>query len=66
LIAVRLSEANGADATSIAAAISAADALIGGLIVPPVGSGFLDPNVTGTVTDELDAWLNANECNSTP
>jgi hypothetical protein len=64
LIAARLSIANGADGTPIAAAVAAADAMIGSLVVPPIGSGILDPSVTGTLTDELDTWLNANECNS--
>jgi hypothetical protein len=46
LIAAKLNIANGADPTDVAAAIAAADALIGGLIIPPVGAGFLDPSAT--------------------
>jgi hypothetical protein len=65
LIAAKLSVANGADPSAIAAAIAAADAMIGNLVIPPVGNGFLDPTVTQALNDELDAWLNANECNST-
>jgi len=65
LIAAKLSIANGADPTPIAATIAAADALIGNLVVPPVGNGFIDPNVSGPLTDALDTWLNTNECNST-
>ena len=65
LIAAKLSIANGADATAIASTVAAADALIGLLVVPPVGSDFLDPSVTDTLTKALDVWLNANECNST-
>lgn len=64
MIAVKLSIANGADGSSIAAALSAADALVGGLIVPPVGGDFLDPSITGTLTDELDTWISTHECNS--
>jgi hypothetical protein len=41
LIAAKLNIANGADGTSINATISQADALIGNLIVPPVGSDSL-------------------------
>ena len=41
LIAAKLNIANGADSTDIAQAISDADALIGSLVVPPVGGGFL-------------------------
>jgi hypothetical protein len=44
LIAARLNIANGADATpAVAAAIGAADALIGGLVIPPVGTDSLSP-----------------------
>lgn len=68
LIAVRLSIANGADASSIAGAIAAADLLIGSLVVPPVGAGTLDPStLIDGVTGTLDDWLNANDCsNPTP
>ena len=65
LIAAKLSVANGAVPTpAVAAAIAAADALIGGLVVPPIGGGFLDPSVTGTLTGTLDDWLNANDCSN--
>ena len=51
LIAAKLNVAAGADPTSIAADIANADALIGSLVVPPVGSGFLAPSLTsGLVT----------------
>jgi|KBSMisStandDraft_5_1062788.scaffolds.fasta_scaffold39192_3 hypothetical protein len=65
LIAVRLSILNGADGSSIAGAIAAADLLIGGLVVPPVGTDFLDPNITGALTATFDEWISTNECNST-
>jgi hypothetical protein len=65
LIAAKLSIANGADPTPVAATIAAADALIGGLVVPPIGGGFLDPSLTDALTSALDDWLNAFECNST-
>lgn len=56
LIAAKLNIANGADGTDVAGAIAAADALIGGLVVPPVGSGFLAPKNTSALTSTLDAF----------
>jgi hypothetical protein len=58
LIAAKLNIANGADGTSVAAAIAAADALIGGLVVPPVGAGSLPPSATGSLTSTLDSFNN--------
>ncbi|HKH63346.1 MAG TPA: hypothetical protein VKA49_21035 [Flavitalea sp.] len=46
LIAAKLNIANGSDPSAIAATIAAADALIGDLVVPPVGGGFLNPFIT--------------------
>ena len=57
LIAVKLNVANGADGSAVAAAITAADALIGGLVVPPVGGGFLHPSLTGALTQTLDNYI---------
>jgi len=54
----------GSDPTPIAGVIPAADALIGNLLVPPIGGGFLDPSVTGTLTSALDDWITANDCSS--
>ena len=56
LIAVKLNIANGADGSSVAAAVAAADALIGGLVVPPVGSGFLHPSATRGLTTTLTSY----------
>jgi len=53
LIAAKLNIANGADGTAIEGTISAADALIGDLVVPPVGNGSLAPSVTDTLTTIL-------------
>jgi uncharacterized repeat protein (TIGR01451 family) len=53
LIAVKLNIANGADPTDVAQAVADADALIDGLVVPPVGSGFLAPGDTSTLVDAL-------------
>jgi hypothetical protein len=58
LMAAKLNVANGADGTSVAAAIAAADALIGNLIVPPVGAGSLPPSATSSLTGTLDSFNN--------
>lgn len=58
LIAAKLNIANGADGSTIAQSIAAADALIGGLVIPPVGSGSLSPGVTSTL---ITALTNYNE-----
>jgi hypothetical protein len=44
LIAARLNVLAGADDSAIAATLTAADAAIGGLVIPPVGSDFVAPN----------------------
>jgi hypothetical protein len=54
LVSAKLNIANGVDGSSIASAIAAADALIGSLVVPPVGSGALAPSQTGALTQALD------------
>jgi len=58
LIAAKLNIANGADPSAITPYTTAADALIGGLVVPPVGSGYLAPSVTSSTTQSLDDWNN--------
>jgi hypothetical protein len=40
----------------IARCIADADALIGGLAVPPIGTGFLDPSVTDSLTTCLHTY----------
>lgn len=56
LIAANLNILNGADPTDISATITAANALIGALIVPPVGSGFLAPSATSALTQALEQY----------
>jgi hypothetical protein len=63
LIAAKLNVANGADPTDADAAIAAADALIGGLVIPPVGSGSLPNSATGSLITSL---TNYNEGTSGP
>ncbi len=56
LIAAKLNVANLADDTAVAAAIAAADALIGGKVVPPVGSDSLTPGSVSALVDALAKW----------
>jgi hypothetical protein len=53
LIAAKLNIAAGSDGSSIAQAISDSDALIGGLVIPPLGSGYLAPSSTSTLITTL-------------
>jgi cysteine-rich repeat protein len=55
-IAAKLNVANGADPAAAASSIAAADALIGALVVPPVGNGYLKPSATSALTAALDAY----------
>jgi hypothetical protein len=41
-------------------AITAANALIGGLVIPPIGNGELSPSLTGTLTNFFDDYNNGN------
>jgi hypothetical protein len=52
LIAAKLNVASGA--SPVPGAIASADALIGGKVVPPVGSGFLSPASTSTLIGQLN------------
>ena len=58
LITVKLNACNGSNTANVAATIAAADALIGNLVVPPVGGGFLAPNLTSALTQTLDDYNN--------
>jgi hypothetical protein len=58
LIATKLNVLGGADPTAAASAIASADALIGGLVVPPIGTGSLPPNQTSSLTQTLDDYNN--------
>lgn len=53
LIATKLNLAGGADPTVIAGDVATADALIGTLVVPPIGSGSLKPSITSGLTTAL-------------
>lgn len=56
LIAAKLNIANGSDGSAIAADIAAADALIGNLIIPPIGSDYLAPGSTSALTTALSNY----------
>jgi cysteine-rich repeat protein len=56
LIAAKLNVANGAPDDDIADAIADADALIGDLVTPPIGDGYLDPSVTSELNDTLEEF----------
>lgn len=58
LIATKLNICNGSNPANIQSTINAADALIGGLVVPPVGSGSLSPGSTSSLTNTLDNFNN--------
>lgn len=70
LIGAKLNLANGANPSSIAGTIAAADAQIGVLVIPPVGSGYLHPSTTSSKTQMLDDFNNGvlgpGHCGSTP
>lgn len=53
LIAAKLNIANGADPTAVQQSVISADGMIGGLIVPPIGNGYLSPSQTSELNDTL-------------
>ncbi|MBN2541282.1 hypothetical protein JXI42_00290 [bacterium] len=58
LIAAKLNVANGADGSCVIDAIADADALIGELLIPPVGDGYLETWVTDPTANILDDYNN--------
>ena len=66
LIAAKLNIASGADSTAIAATIAHADALIGTLMIPPVGLGFLAPSVVAADVANLTAFNEGTLVNGPP
>jgi cysteine-rich repeat protein len=56
LIAAKLNVAAGADDSAVHDAIAEADALIGGLVCPPIGDGSLAPSATSELNGQLDAF----------
>ena len=62
LITAKLNVANGADPSCIQQTIADADALIGDLIVPPVGDGFLAPGDVNALKDTLEDYDEGHLC----
>jgi hypothetical protein len=58
LIAVMLNANQGADTSSIQAQIDTAHALIGALVIPPVGGDSLPPSSVSSLTQVLDDYNN--------
>jgi hypothetical protein len=66
LIAAKLNIANGADPTAVQQTVIDADSMIGGLVVPPIGSGYLSPgqtsNLTATLTEYNEGTIGPGHC----
>ncbi len=58
LIATKLNILNGGDPGVVSATVAAADALIGSLVIPPVGSGYLAPAAVSAMTQVFDDYNN--------
>jgi hypothetical protein len=56
LIAAKLNLAKGADGTAVATAVPAADTMIGALVVPPIGTGYLAPDLTSALVTVLEVY----------
>jgi hypothetical protein len=56
LIAAKLNIANGADPTAIQQTVIDADNMIAGLVVPPIGNGYLPPAQTSQLTETLTQY----------
>jgi hypothetical protein len=66
-IAAKLNMANGADGSCIEQTLAAADALIGNLVIPPVGNGFLRPTpYVRTLRRYNGGHLCSPHCHSSP
>src|SRR5437762_12845273 len=65
-IAAKLNIANGADASCIQQTLADADALIGNLVIPPIGDGYLRPRdaspLAGLLGDYKEGRLCAPSC----
>lgn len=66
-IAAKLNIANGADGSCITQTLAAADALIGDLIIPPVGNGYLRPTIyVSPLTSYNEGELCVPHCAESP
>lgn len=70
LIAAKLNILQGADPTPVAGTIAAADAMIGGLVCPPIGTGTLPSTTVSSLALTLDDYNNGTlgvpHCGSVP
>jgi N-acetylneuraminic acid mutarotase len=62
LITAKLNVANGADPSCIQQTIADADTLIGDLVVPPVGDGYLAPRDVNALKDTLEDYNEGHLC----
>lgn len=62
LIAAELNIANGAPGSCIQQTIADANALIGSLVIPPVGTGYLSPSDVSALADTLDQYNDGMLC----
>jgi len=61
-IATKLNVANGADPSCIQQTIADADAMIGDLVVPPVGDGDLAPRDVEALKETLEEYNEGDLC----
>ena len=61
-IAAKLNIANGADGSCIQQTLADADALIGDLVIPPIGDGYLLPRDASPLADILDQYNEGMLC----
>ena len=61
-IAAKLNIANGADGSCIHQTLANADFLIGDLVVPPVGNGYLKPRDAAGIAEVLGSYNEGNLC----
>ena len=61
-IAAKLNIANGADGSCIQQTLADADALIGDLVIPPIGDGYLRPRDVSGLADTLDDYNEGHLC----
>jgi cysteine-rich repeat protein len=70
LIAAKLNLAQGASGAALGGDIAAADALIGGLVVPPIGNGSLSTSSVSSLVDALNSFNSGltgpGHCGNTP
>jgi hypothetical protein len=67
LIAAKLNIANGADPSAVQQTLIDAENMIGGLVIPPIGEGYLPPsqtsNLTETLTQYNEGTIGPGHCN---